>query len=62
METPTNEAPALAGGMTPEERLDALAEVLADGFLMIAEKGGLDDLLAMSEPTPPVEPGKKEAV
>ena len=62
METPINEAPALAGGMTPEERLDALADVLAEGFLMIAEKGGLDDLLAMSEPTPPADLEKKEAV
>ena len=48
-----------SGGMTPEERLDALVEVLAEGFLMIAEKGGLDDLLA---PSPLAEPEKKEPV
>lgn len=48
--------------MTPEERLDSLAEVLAEGFLMIAEKGGLNDLLAPAESRPPLAPGKKEAV
>jgi hypothetical protein len=62
MATPNNEAPALPGGMTPEERLDSLAEVLAEGFLMIAEKGGLNDLLAPAESRPPLAPGKKEAV
>lgn len=48
--------------LTPEERLDALVEVLAEGFLMIAEKGELDDLLAPSKPASPVEPGKNDAV
>lgn len=44
--------------LTPEERLDALAEVLAESFLKIAENGGLGDLLT------PVEdaPEKNEAV
>ena len=48
--------------MSPEERLDALADVLAEGFLYIDENGGLDALSAASETIPPSEPGKKEAV
>lgn len=35
--------------MTPEERLDALAEVLAEGFLHLAATGALADLLAESD-------------
>lgn len=34
--------------MTPEERLDALAEVLAEAFLHVAATGGLADLLEES--------------
>ena len=48
--------------LNPDERLDALAEVLAEGFLMIAERGGLNDLLAPAEPKPPLEPGMNGAV
>lgn len=40
--------------MTPEERLDALAEVLAEGILHLGESGELAALLR--EPLPGSEP------
>lgn len=47
MVTPNNEAPALpAGGMTPEERLDALVEVLAEGIMCLGDKGQLERFAA----------------
>ncbi len=49
-------------GLAPEERLEVLVEVLAEGFLKIAENGGLGDLLAPVEDAPSLEPGKNEAV
>ncbi len=36
--------------MTPEERLDALADVLADGFLYIVQNGLLEEVL--TDPSP----------
>ncbi len=38
--------------MTPEQRMDALAEVLAAGFLHLAESDQLKDLLAEESPKP----------
>ena len=40
--------------MTPEERLDALADVLAEGILHLGESGELAALLR--EPLPGAEP------
>lgn len=42
------------GEMTPEDRLDALAEVLAEGILCLGESGELSALL--QEPLPDSEP------
>lgn len=45
------------GDMTPEKRLDALAEVLADGFLYLAENGLLEDVVGEA-----ADSGRKESV
>lgn len=44
--------------MTPEERLDALAEVLAEGFLHLVENGLLKEVLK----DPPPSEGRTEGI
>ena len=46
------------GGMMPEERMEALASVLAEGFLYLAENGLLEDVAGKGAEAGPKESAK----